>query len=99
MLTEISKIDNVVEEAPIKKKIGRPRKQTPPPKPPKVRVYVDNPRQYYLDYYNSKIKKTCICDICNKEIKTTNGLKYHQKNNKDCQIIKLNNIINESINK
>jgi hypothetical protein len=79
------------------KKVGRPRKPTPPPKQRKPRVYTDNVRQYNTTYYAEKMKKINVCEICQKRLTTIAGFEKHQKENMKCRLIKLENIINDNI--
>ena len=86
-----------VEEVVAKKPIGRPRKP-PQPKEPKqgpASLYLTDKKAYFRDYFHSKVKVQCSCEICGKLFNSIYSKRRHLMNNKKCMVIKLTAQIQE----
>ena len=70
------------------KRTSRPRKEKPP-KEPRVKKWADDPIAYTKRYYQEKVKKHTVCDICKSEFTSICAYRYHQKHNKTCKLKKL----------
>ena len=71
-----------------KKPTRRPRKEKPP-KEPRVKKWADDPIAYSKRYYQEKVKKHTVCEICKSEFTSVCAYKHHQKHNKTCKLKKL----------
>jgi ribosomal protein L24 len=93
----------VVEEVPVKRRRGRPRKQPPedpPEKKPRGRPRVENPctaghpkdPDYYKNYYAEKLKGTEIpcprCGVMYSKVNLTN----HKRTNKCVRHVQINDL-------
>ena len=84
-IIEVEKKDDEI----IKRKRGRPRKPTPPPKERKPSLWRDDRHTYFNNYYKEKIMGNFFCPDCNKEFFNKYSLTKHSATNKACRIIKL----------
>ena len=71
-----------------KKRAPRPRKEKPP-KEPRVKKWADDPIAYCKRYYQEKVKKRSVCEICKAEFTSICAYKRHQRHNKSCKLKKL----------
>ena len=86
-----------VEEVVAKKPIGRPRKppQQKEPKQGPASLYLTDKKAYFRDYFHSKVKVQCSCEICGKLFNSIYSKRRHLMNNKKCMVIKLTAQIQE----
>ena len=87
-MTEEVRETSPPEEKEKKKRAPRPRKEKPP-KEPRVKKWADDPIAYCKRYYQEKVKKHMVCEICKAEFGSICAYKHHQKHNHTCKVKKL----------
>ena len=88
-MTEEMRGGSPTEETQEKKKpTRRPRKEKPH-KEPRVKKWAEDPIAKSKRYYQEKVKKHTVCEICKSEFTSVCAYKHHQKHNKTCKLKKL----------
>ena len=97
METPNEEANDITVESLIQRGRGRPAKPKEPkePKPPKHSLYLDNPKEWFKEYYVNKILKPCECSTCGTKFVSVYSLTRHEGRSNKCKVLKLTKIISE----